>query len=286
MNGNGVDDIVVLHQDEVAYIELGRGMAASLFDPPPYAPRPGLLVKTSNGLGATTELAYTTTPIASEKARHAKQPWSSESIQAMPVVTRVVTRNNLPGRPTTIDQEYVYRDPVFDGLTQAFMGFRTVAQITKPDATHASISTVESEYYYPDCQSPSACWQDDERLRAAFGMLVRQEVYEGAGPYDANKGRYLSTAAHQLTLRALLTGSDGRKVSHAYASRSDTLLYDHRKYSDTSQTQAFSLLVDEGGGELAATVIPIRAFRRDTEQSPQIGPKTLEKTACRARIPS
>ncbi|MBA3842639.1 MAG: VCBS repeat-containing protein [Actinobacteria bacterium] len=236
MNGSGVDDLVfLLPAGKVAYIDALNGK------------RHGLLKHVENGLGATTDLTYATTTQLSIDARRKIDlwktgAWASETPQIHHVVTRVRTDNNLVnvGYRRSV-MEFGYRDPVYDGLTQQFRGFRKVR-------TRMGVVpyTVESTYFMGSCSASGVSVENcgaDNPMEAYQGVPILTETFNDAGVY-------LSTVHRSYTRRVVANSNDGRRSRFAFPSVVDTYLYG----TSAAQTPGAPVtLVDvQNGSELSA----------------------------------
>jgi RHS repeat-associated protein len=88
--------------------------------------RPGLLQTISNGLGATTTITYDT-------LNHAQSGRIPLPVQ---LVTSIVTTNGLSGiAAQSYEDDYVYASPVYDARDREFLGFKTVTDHRRGDAS-------------------------------------------------------------------------------------------------------------------------------------------------------
>jgi hypothetical protein len=119
VNGSGTRDVLWGDGRNYQYMDLSGGE------------HPWLLSRFSNGLGKTTDLAYSTSTKQMLSAELEGQPWQSKAPSPMVVVESSVESDNLTalGRaPTVYRTEFKYRDPVYDGRQREFRGFRTAAE--------------------------------------------------------------------------------------------------------------------------------------------------------------
>jgi len=148
MNGDGVDDVVVLGLGEFwtipvhlspsnTYVEGGR------------APRGGLLKRVHDGRGATTDITYKTIQELDLAARSDpasaldKKAWDRHSPVGAGVVTSILVRDTVSAEASYIGAsllsepfkvyrrtDFKYRDPAFDPWERRLLGFRkTRAQV-------------------------------------------------------------------------------------------------------------------------------------------------------------
>jgi hypothetical protein len=219
MNGSGTRDILWGDAGDYRFMDLSGGE------------RPWLLNHVENGLGKTTDLAYGSSTSQMLAAAAAGASWSSLVPMPVHVVTQMTVSDNLPvaGNPAgKYVTQYTYRDPVYDGRQREFRGFTTARERHVGDANSPS-STSESAFLLGTCQDdeasslPSACtfagrWRDNPR-EALKGLPLVVESFD-------DSGTYLSTAHTTYRLRLLYKGLDGREVRSAFASGTDTFLYD------------------------------------------------------------
>jgi len=228
MNGNGIDDIVVVSGAGVMYFQVVQNTFVGAFAQA-RAPRPGLLITLDNGRGATREIEYQTVQELDLAASHSA-PWQFHSPQVVPVVTGVAVRNTetvverIPVKgPFGINRwtSYSYRDPAYDLWERRFLGFR---KVTKQQG--GEISKIESTYVFGPCQReildcPGS--SDDDGFKAMTGRLVRSERSFPAG----NGIGELSVTRYDYTNGSLFTTTRGH-VWFAYPSSRTTFLFDDK----------------------------------------------------------
>lgn len=222
MNSNGITDIVFFIRDHVYSLDLHRIInMAPAFAYDAWAPRPGLLIDISNGLGGWTKIDYQSTADMALRARYTGKPWQSPMPQLMHVVGRLTTGSTLPGqRPTYV--VYDYDDPAWEGWERRFLGFRKVTR-TRLSSFGTGWPTLqrEDQFFLPRCDqstcSPSASSSSPER--AASGLLLASKLSNGDGVYH-------SIVVRNYTVEQLYAGLDGRAVRSAYADQEDTFLFD------------------------------------------------------------
>ena len=233
IDGSGTLDIVWGQGYNYRYIDLAGGV------------RPNILVASENGLGKTTELAYSTSSKLMLAAEKAGKPWAKKMPLTVPVVTRVTVKDNLDtiGRaPGTYVTEYRYRDPVFDGRQREFRGFSQAETRTLGD-TNSPSSTTRSTFLLGECQaaagfdvcSPAERWKDNFR-EPLKGLPVLVESFDDSGVY-------LSTAHTTYELRQLYSGRDGRRVSAAFTVKSESLAYDTANFGTATAAVALDEVV-------------------------------------------
>lgn len=217
LNGSGTRDLVWAGANKFSYIDLQGGQ------------RPGLLSRIVNGLGKTTDIAYSTSTaemLAAERLGGAcsSTGWSTPWCSKIPIVTQVLKRttesDNLAFSgfgPNVLVTEYEYRDPVYDGQQREFRGFKRTRAKRWGDANSPS-SFSESQFLLGECPECSGLASDNPR-EALKGLPVISESYDESGVY-------LSTEATAYRLRRLYQGRDGRDVRHAFQVAQRKTLYD------------------------------------------------------------
>lgn len=217
LNGSGTRDLVWAGAGKYQYIDLQGGQ------------RPWLLTHVANGLGKTTDIAYSTSTeemLAADRLGGAcsETSWSSPWCSKMPIVAHVVKRvtesdNLVMGGfgPNVLATEYEYRDPFFDARQREFRGFKR-ARSKKIGDSNSPTSFSESQFLVGeclDCAEPA----DDNPREALKGLPAVAETYSEAGVF-------LSTDATAYRLRRLYQGRDGRDVRHAFQVAQRKTLYD------------------------------------------------------------
>jgi hypothetical protein len=241
MDGDGVDDIVFITPKSVFYIDMYRSHILTKV-------RPGLLSKIENGLGLVSEIKYRNLAELDQEAFRWKVGWVSDSPASSPVVTEVITRNQLPS-PFGTERRiaYEYRDPAYDPWERRLLGFRsTVTTDFGPN-----LATTQVLVYSP-CQPMRAAancsrTSDNDELNAVTGVPVLIDTYTPKNKGDLVPGNFpsqafvnFSTTHYTYESKILMTGSDGRAVNFAYPRQTDTYLYDAGNFQPTSQTVKYT----------------------------------------------
>jgi RHS repeat-associated protein len=190
-DGNGSQDFVLLGETAVWHFSFLKVTPAGSS---PSAPRPGLLTRIRNGVGADTEIEYRTIQELDLAAQHPLPgsffaPWISHSPQVVPVVTKVTTRDTTqvitgtslpPPFGFTRTTTFAYRNPAYDPWERSFQGFRRVR------ATQLDGHTVETRYWFGACASGTVAaaarggcseGSDNHSERALAGLPVRVDRY-------------------------------------------------------------------------------------------------------------
>lgn len=254
MDANGVDDLVILAHNAI-YVGTSMVRRRSLSPGEAGAPRPGLLTRIHNGIGATTDIQYETSAELDRRTRETQWAWKYHSAVSIPVVTSVTTRDSFSAGVAGATKTYpfkrrtqiAYFDPAYDRWERRFVGFRRVAVRSGQDKA-ASVST----YWYGPCQNndfnqtlPSApdlplcpgTSMDDAAL-AFSGTLARVDSTTELFPYFAGLDDepvtaeftpgLLSSRLFSPTPTILFERKMGR-VHFAYSGRVDTYIYDAAK---------------------------------------------------------
>ena len=218
INGSGTSDLLWGNANNYQYVDLTGGI------------RPLLLNQVHNGLGATTELEYSTSTQLMLDAQAKGQPWDSQMPQTVPVVVRATVRDHLDtiGRPAgAIVTEYKYKNPVFDGKNRDFVGFRNTEVWTYGDSN--SPTTIASSEYLMGDMSVST---DDETTRW-------RDVLKGLSAVEEQRDQnsiYVSTKQTGYEVKWLYKGLDGRYVWHRNKSTVNAYAYDTDQFDSTVST--------------------------------------------------
>jgi RHS repeat-associated protein len=242
MNGSGTRDVVWGEGGSYRYVDLSGGQ------------RPWVLTHIDNGLGKTTDIAYTTSVAQMLAAEAAGQAWTSKAPIPVHVVASVTERDQLPvagGPGGSYVTAYTYRDAVYDGRQREFRGFRAVVS-TRAGDDNSPTSSTSTGFLLGDCAddepppagltsrcTPAGRWADNVR-EALKGLPVVTEEYDGG---SGGARVYKSTEHHQYTLRSLYTGLDGREVRAAFDSQDDTWRYDTSPFAPASSSPGLSDVV-------------------------------------------
>jgi RHS repeat-associated protein len=238
VNGSGTSDILWGDANDYKYIDLQGGE------------KPYILTEVANGLGKTTSLEYSTSAVemltaaasgndcdgAPESDRFAAA-WCSWMPAVTHVVKRVTERDNITIRgrpPAEYVTEYEYRDPVYEGRQREFRGFARARARRLGDA-NSPTDVSESVFLLGECLDPAdgTAWDGrDQDHYCAPPNRWADNPYEALKglPVETHKmdanGVHLATTENEYTIRDLYEGLDGRKVRHAFLSKTDSLLYD------------------------------------------------------------
>ncbi|MDJ0765367.1 MAG: toxin TcdB middle/N-terminal domain-containing protein [Myxococcota bacterium] len=123
INGSGTVDIVWGDAGGYKYLDLAGEYREQ---PGNGGLPPGLLEQVDNGLGATTYMEYAASTELMVDAKTQEDPWESTAPMPMTVIRKVTTTDNLDaigGTRGEYTQEYLYRDPYYDGPEAEFKGF-------------------------------------------------------------------------------------------------------------------------------------------------------------------
>lgn len=193
VNGNGLTDLVLVVGGQAHFFDSQ--------DPLEWVGGPtraGLLVGIENGLGATTDIAYTTTAMLARLKGSDEHPWALP--QVLHVVDRITVRSGIAGD----DAQYAihdYDNPVYDSRERRFLGFRKVRVST-------NLVSTDHSYFIGDS---AAAYQGS--------LLISSEISD-------KNGRYVSATVRSPLVQDGVAGAFGGYSRAAYDEKIDTLLYD------------------------------------------------------------
>jgi RHS repeat-associated protein len=265
MNGDGVDDIVILAR-EGAYVGafMTKYVAAATQGPNRgFAPRPGLLTRVHNGIGATTDIQYhSIQQLDLAAAADPATAWQYHSPVVESAVTQIVTQDSYHAggnlNAITVSApyqfknvaQYIYQNPAYDRWSRRSAGFRKVIAHYGNEA-----ATTTTTYWFGPCDnnqlnvrlmgSPDLplCQEgsDDDAYKAITGRVVRidrgneslsafqRQFTDPTRQTPPNNGpKLLWTKTFQYTTSTLFNRDD-RKISFSWPGRVDTYLYDDAK---------------------------------------------------------
>src|SRR5512133_3156507 len=238
INGSGTPDILWGEARNYQYIDLTGGV------------QPLLLTRVHNGLGATTELEYRTSTQLMLDAAKAGKSWTSVMPTVVPVVVRSTVRDHLDRVKRSggaIVTEYRYRDPIFDGRSRDFRGFREAVVRAIGDANSPTLLK-RSEFLlgHPSddqnsaapatdsatvtTETASASSETDESWREAVkGLPVIEEEMDETGVT-----RF--TRHTSVSIEDLYQGLDGRRVLARPTSTVNVFAYDTASFDRDEHT--------------------------------------------------
>ena len=246
-DGNGTEDFVLLGETGVwhfSFLTVPFVPAAGVSGT--RSPRPGLLTRIRNGVGAETEVVYETIQELESKFTDTVQnsfraPWSTHSPLVIPVVTRIATRDSrvvagaAPVEPYQVNRStrFEYRDPAYDPWERSFKGWGRVR------ATDRAEETVQTWFWFSPCESGGFTGDcpggsDMSPDKALVGAVVRVDRFVARAP--GRPTDWLSTTTRltrdvDLT-RVFLTpptpssAPGDRSVLFAAVQEENTYLYD------------------------------------------------------------
>ncbi|MDQ2795695.1 MAG: FG-GAP-like repeat-containing protein, partial [Actinomycetota bacterium] len=246
-DGDGTEDFVLLGNTGVwhfSFLAVPPVPAAGL--PGTRSPRPGLLTRIRNGVGAETEVVYQTVQelernFTDPTPNSFRAPWTTHSPVVIPVVTRITTRDSrvvagaAPVEPYQVDRStrFEYRDPAYDPWERSFKGWGRVR------ATDRAEVTVQTWFWFSACESggfTGGCpgGSDMATDKALVGAAVRVDRFVANAP--GRPTHWLSTTT-RLTrdvdpTRVFLTppppssAPADRNVLFAAVQEENTYLYD------------------------------------------------------------
>lgn len=152
-------------------------------------PKPYLLNTIDNGVGLTTEIAYTTSGSAALEDAAAGRPWTTFLPISISLVAATSARDATTG--ATRVTRYRYHNGRYDGVLREFAGFGRVDEDQIGDDTAPTLrSTTWFHIGIEDRPEATLTTEDRLRLRAIRGRIYRQEVYgldgspQQAAPYS------------------------------------------------------------------------------------------------------
>ena len=237
-DGDGTEDFVLLGNTGVwhfSFLTVPLVPAASVAGT--RSPRPGLLTRIRNGVGAETEVVYETVQELERKFTDTvqgsfREPWLTHSPVVVPVVTRIATRDArvvagaAPVEPYQVNRStrFDYRDPAYDPWERRFKGWGRVRATDRAEETVQTwfwFSACESGGFTGDCPGGSDMAPD----KALVGAAVRVDRFVATAPGRPTK--WLSTTTRMMPSRVLLTSAAAdRSVLFASVEEENTYLYD------------------------------------------------------------
>src|SRR5262249_10227520 len=183
------------------------------------------------GVGATTEIEYSTVQHLDLAATKAGQPWTSHSPVVLAVVTQVTVRdtpltsanpNSNAAQPFRLARvvEYGYRDPAWDPWQRRSVGFRK----TRVRFGIGQSSVTETTRWFAGCQRDVAACPNSEAEQALTGAPVRIDRFTATG-LDGKPDSWLSSRFLFHSAVQLFPGVDGGSW-YAFAEREDTHVYE------------------------------------------------------------
>lgn len=219
IDGSGTPDILWGEAYNYRFIDLTGGVT------------PYVLSAVHNGLGRTTELKYASSTELRLADEHVGNSWSSVAPSVMQVVTSSTVRDNLEliGRSAgRYETRYHYRDPVYDGHTRQFRGFRSADVRMIGDGNSPTV-VERSTFLLGECKQGHGVHPALSCERIAPWKSNPREGLKGlpalVESFDDN-GVFLSTKHTSYTIRQLYAGLDGRDVTVVFPDQQNTFLYD------------------------------------------------------------
>jgi RHS repeat-associated protein len=177
--------------------------------------KPYLMSRVDNGVGGVTELSYGTSTAHRLRDRDAGRDWQTFLPRAVSVVDRLVRRDAVTSRSSTVT--YAYHDGQYDGRAQRFAGFGSVDQ--RDDHGAGDPPTVTRHAFHVGLPRPG----DDvpaDRVVALRGRLLRKEVRADDGTPARDLPFLVQTVDWAVAVVA--TGADGTPVLLPHPTRNLT----------------------------------------------------------------
>ncbi len=280
----GVDDLATV---EVADL-LGTGTACLVWTSPlprdaarPLryvdligGPKPHLLVRSVNNLGAETTVRYAPSTRFSTADRLAGRPWTTRLPFPVQVVERVETVDRISGNRFVT--RYAYHDGYFDGVEREFRGFGRVDQWDTEEIAvlPGEASPVLTRTWFhtgTDTGGGSlpaglTLAERREAYRALTGVMLRQETYALDGT-DRQSDAY--RIVEQSAAVRLLQPRAGTHHAVFLAHPRETVTYHYeRDPADPRVGHALTLDVDDFGNVLCTAEAGYGRARPDPALSP------------------
>ena len=222
MNGNGSNDVVwVEGNGDITYLEL-------------FPVRPNLLTRIDNGVGAITEIGYSTSVL--NRARNPDAEWTYAVPTSMIVVDSI---DRFTASGTAADEirdltTMTYSSGFYDGAEKQWRGFERIVRVTAADDNQDAITMVE-EYDIGAPTRPAPTRADGQlwNERAPFAGLLLQSRAESDGlPFRTETTRWaLCTVADLPPVEGL-----DFPIEWACATRMTTLDQERRPAAEWVET--------------------------------------------------
>ncbi len=267
INGSGTVDIVWANAGGYQYLDLAGYYRELDFNG---GLPTGLLERVENGLGGTTLIEYAPSTEYMVDARERGDEWETTAPMPLTVVRKVTSTDNLDaiGGPAGIyTQEYVYRNPFYDGHEAEFKGFgegetwdrerdldgdgNMDPEICTPQAIARGEAPVVTKQWYhrgvrPECMAPPygqgpdspGCWEMQHRdnpLLGLTGVSIMSEVYSPC------TGEVISASLSEIEVRKLFESSDpydDRSVFAVFPNEGRIYKYDPAETIQGAQPEA------------------------------------------------
>ncbi len=243
MDGNGIDDVILQgpkssggSSTALGFVDMhGVGTGPNSANDTTSI-RVGALtdIYNANGFGSNEHITYDSAADLARAATAAGAPWARPNPRPMHVVTNVTTTDTTGDSYTT---SYAYRDPVFDGRDQEFLGFQQVTTTTP--GTSTTLMNTRTTYFYGACGTNEAvaCSADVDYPQESYRALpTLTEVFDGNNELRGElfSPTYLSTTHHSYAGKILYQGADGRVVRRIYDAQTDAFLYDTSPFAPST----------------------------------------------------
>jgi RHS repeat-associated protein len=234
--------------------------------------KPYLLATIDNGIGKTTEIAYTTSAEEAAADTQAGAPWSTTLPVAVPVIASVTATYAATAQQSII--RYRWHNGRFDGVLREFAGFGHVDEDQVGDASIPTLRTTSWFNIGVDPANPTALLTRDDRsrLRAIRGRLYRQERYGLDGSpqqglaYDRLEQTWTvqtentaGSPVHRPQLTTILRSTVERNIIAAATLRTDNVSFD----ANGNVTESVQTSQERGHPERAQVLRTRTSFAAD-----------------------
>lgn len=223
INGNGTVDLIYADSSSMSrlqVVDIGELVGGSA--------HPNLLTRIDNGLGAVTNISYSSSTQLYVDDLEAADPWTTTLPFPVHVVTRVVTDVSTVDGHETYEVSYDYHSGYYDEVEKEFRGFARVCTVQSGDSSAPTVKT--TSWFHTG--------QVNEALK---GRLIALETA------DVNENVFLR-AENTWVPHVLDTGTDGREIFSPYNTETISRIHEG---TDTPVTLKSSFEYDDYGNVIA-----------------------------------
>jgi RHS repeat-associated protein len=208
------------------YLSCGPGLTTMRFLDLTGGNKPGLLMKSSNGIGGQVEINYRSSTQYYMKDRRAGEQWTTRLPFPIHCVERVTTRDVVA--QTTYTMRYAYHNGYYDPFDRQFRGFQMVEEWDAEDLAGGSSS--KRKFQRPPVHTKSWYYIGSEQIDAEYALPrcyhvdQPQQVPLFAAKISAEK-RSLVAAEVQDAYRALAGQQRRQEIFSTDGSSKDSFPY-------------------------------------------------------------